>query len=53
MPTNSVRIHAKKMCTRPRKNLPKTAAKLDILVHVVKVRKLVYEPELLTQVKDI
>ena len=38
---------------RPRKNLPKTAAKLDIPVQVVKLAKLVYELELLTQMKDI
>ena len=37
---------------RPGKNLPKTAAKLDIPVHVVKLGKLVYELELLTQMKD-
>ena len=38
---------------RPRKNHPKTAAKLDIPVQVVKLEKLVYELELLTQMKDI
>ena len=38
---------------RPRKNVPKTAAKLDILVHVVTLTIMFYELELLMQMKDI
>ena len=38
---------------RPRKNLPKTAAKLGILVHVVTLTIMFYELELLMQMKDI
>ena len=38
---------------RSGKNLPKTAAKLGILVHVVTLTIMFYELELLMQMKDI